>query len=124
MRLPPTLVRRPVSVLVVVGLGFAVTQLPRVVLLGLVVWTVLVAVGLSAVLPGRWRALRLLAFGIVYLAVECAALAVALVLWVASGFGWKLRSPVLQRAHYAVVHLVLAVVLWSATVLLISPEAA
>ncbi len=96
------------SLLVVVGLGFAVTLLPLL---------VLVAVAASAVLPGRWRALRLLAFGIVYLAVECAALAVALLLWVASGFGWKLGSPAFQKAHYAVVHAVLSVVLGSATLL-------
>ncbi|MCW2713078.1 MAG: Acyltransferase [Frankiales bacterium] len=96
------------SLLVVVGLGFAVTLLPLL---------VLVAVALSAVLPGRWRALRLLAFAFVYLAVECAALAVAFVLWLVSGCGWKLSSPAFQRAHYAVIHLVLAVVLGSATLL-------
>ena len=106
--LPPTWVRRPLSLLVVVGLAFAVTLLPLLVLL---------AVGLSAVLPGRWRVLRLLVFALVYLVLECAGLAVALVLWVASGFGWKLRSPLFQRAHYAVLHGLLAEVLLTAKVL-------
>ena len=96
------------SLLVVIGLGFAVTLLPLLVLLAIVA---------SALLPGRWRALRLLAFGFVYLAVECAALAAALALWVASGFGWRLGAPVFQRAHYAVIHAVLAVVIGSATLL-------
>ena len=106
--LPPTWVRRPLSLLVVVGLAFAVTLLPLLVLL---------AVGLSAVLPGRWRVLRLLVFALVYLVLECVGLAVALVLWVASGFGWKLRSPLFQRAHYAVLHGLLAEVLLTARVL-------
>lgn len=106
--LPPTWVRRPFSLLVVVGLAVAATLLPLLVLL---------AIGLSAVLPGRWRVLRLLAFALVYLLLECLGLAVAFVLWVASGFGWKLRSPLFQRAHYAVLHFLLKEVLLAARVL-------
>lgn len=106
--LPPTWVRRPLSLLVVVGLAAAATLLPLLVLL---------AIGLSAVLPGRWRALRLLAFALAYLLLECVGLAVAFVLWVASGFGWKLRSPAFQRAHYAVLHGLLKEVLLTARVL-------
>ena len=106
--LPPTWVRRPLSLLVVVGLAVAATLLPLL---------LLVALGLSAVLPGRWRVLRLLTFALVYLLLECVGLAVALVLWVASGFGWKLRSPLFQRAHYAVLHGLLAEVLLTARVL-------
>ncbi len=108
MRLAPTWVRRPMSLLVVVGLAFAVTLLPLL---------VFVAAAASVVLPGRWRVLRLLAFAFVYLTLECAGLAVAFVLWVASGFGWKLGAPVFQRAHYAVLHGLLAAALASATVL-------
>jgi 1-acyl-sn-glycerol-3-phosphate acyltransferase len=106
--LPPRWVRRPLALLVVVGLAFAATLLPLLVLL---------AIGLSAIAPGRLRVLRLLAFVLVYLLLECVGLAVALVLWVASGFGWKLRSPVFQRAHYAVLHGLLAEVLLTARVL-------
>ena len=108
MKLAPTWVRRPVSLVVVLGLAFAVTLLPLL---------VLVAVPLSIVLPGRWRVLRLLGFALVYLAVESVAVVAAFVLWVVSGFGWKLRSPAFVSAHYAVLHAVLAVVLLSARVL-------
>jgi len=108
LSLPPTWVRRPLSLVVVVGLAFAATLLPLLVLL---------AIALSVVLPGRWRVLRLLAFALVYLLLECVGLAIAFVLWVVSGFGWKLGSPAFQRVHYAVLHRVLAEVLATATVL-------
>ena len=108
MTIPPRWVRRPLSLLVVVGLAFAATLLPLL---------VLAAIGASALLPGRWRVLRLLAFALVYLLLECVGLAVALVLWVASGFGWKLRSEPFQRAHYAVLRAILAEVLATARVL-------
>ena len=106
--LPPTWVRRPLSLLVVVGLAFAATLLPVL---------VLVAIAASLVVPGRWRVLRLLAFALVYLLLECVGIAIAFLLWVASGFGWKLRSPLFQRAHYAVLHGLLAEVLLTARVL-------
>lgn len=108
MNLPPTWVRRPLSLLVVVGLGVSATLLPLLVLL---------AIGLSVVLPGRWRALRLLVFALVYLLLECVGLVIAFVLWVASGFGWALRSPAFQRVHYAVLHGLLEEVLLTARVL-------
>lgn len=108
MRVPPTWVRRPMSLLLVVGLAFAVTLLPLL---------VFVAAAASVVLPGRWRVLRLLAFAFVYLAVACAGLAAAFALWVASGFGWKLGTPAFQRAHYSVLHGLLAGVLAAATLL-------
>jgi 1-acyl-sn-glycerol-3-phosphate acyltransferase len=106
--LPPTWVRRPFALLVIVGLFVVVTLLPLLVLL---------AIGLSAIVPGRWRVLRLLAFAFVYLLLEVAGIAIAFVLWVASGFGWKLRSPLFQRAHYAVLHGLLKEVLLTARVL-------
>jgi 1-acyl-sn-glycerol-3-phosphate acyltransferase len=108
VRLPPRWVRRPLSALLVVGLAFAVTLLPLLVLL---------AIGASALLPGRWRAVRLLAFVIVFVLLEVAGLAVALVLWVASGFGWRLRSPAFQRAHYAVLQALLGELVATARVL-------
>ena len=95
LALPPTWVRRPLALGVVVGLAFAATLLPLLVLL---------AIAASLVLPGRWRVLRLLAFALVYLLLECVGVVIAFVLWVASGFGWKLRSPLFQRAHYLVLH--------------------
>jgi len=104
--LPPRWVRRPLSFLVVLGLLFAVTLLPLL---------VLGAVLASSLLPGRWRVLRMLAFALVYLLLEVVGLALALVLWIASGFGWKLRSPLFQRAHYAVLRGLLAELLATAT---------
>lgn len=106
--LPARWVRRPLALLVVLGLAFAATLLPLL---------VLVAIALSLVVPGRWRVLRLLCFALVYLLLEVVGLAIAFVLWVASGFGWKLRSPLFQRAHYGVLHGLLAEVLLTATVL-------
>lgn len=98
MRLAPTWVRRPVTVGVLVGLVLLLTLVPVLVLVGLV---------LSPMLPGRWRPLRLLAFLVVHLLLEVGALAVAVVLWCLSGFGWQLRSPTCQALHYRVLRLLL-----------------
>src|SRR4051812_50107476 len=73
-----------------------------------------VAVIVSVWLPGRWYALRLLAFGLVYLALEVGGLAVAGVLWVASGFGRRLDTPAFRSAHYTVLRLLLDVLMRSA----------
>ena len=35
-----------------------------------------------------------------------------LALWVASGFGWRIRSPRFQRAHYVLVQWFLQVLFW------------
>jgi hypothetical protein len=73
---------------------------------------VLVAAALSTVLPGRWRPLRLLWMALLYLVLESVALVVLFVLWLASGFGWKIRSPRFQRAHYVLVQWFLQVLFW------------
>ena len=106
--LPPRWLRRPVSLVVVLGLAFATTLLPLL---------ALAAVLLSVVLPGRWRVLRLLGFVLVYLIVETVGLAVALVLWLATGCGWWVRAEWSVRAHYAVLRLVLVSVVGSARLL-------
>ena len=108
MRLPPRWVRRPVSLLVVLGLAFAATLLPVL---------VVAAVALSVVLPGRWRVLRLLGFALVYLLVQTVGLAAALVLWLATGLGRWASAPWSVHAHYVVLRLVLVVVVGSARVL-------
>jgi acyltransferase-like protein len=51
-------------------------------------------------LPGSWRTLRLTAFLIVYLVLEVVGLVVMLGLWVAGGFGLRMRSPRSQEMHY------------------------
>ncbi len=106
--LPPRWVRRPVSLVVVLGLACTATLLPLL---------AVAAVALSVVLPGRWRVLRLLGFVLIYLAVETVGLAVALVLWVVTGLGWWMRAEWSVRAHYAVLRLVLVAVVGSARLL-------
>ena len=105
MRVWPTWLRRPFTVAVVVGLSALLTLAPVL---------LLVAAVLAPLLPGRWRPLRLLAFLLVYLALEVAALVVAVVLWYLSGFGWQLRSPTYQALHYGVLRRVLHVAVLAA----------
>lgn len=65
-------------------------------------WLVLAAL-LSPVLPGRWRALRLLWVVILYLTCEALLLLVMWGLWFASGFGRRVRSPYFEGIHYDLV---------------------
>ena len=102
--LPPALLRRLVLA-------------PAVVLLAVVAFTTLplllvVGVALSTFLPGRWRALRLLWIALLYLFLEATAVVVLGTLWVASGFGWRIRSPWFQRAHYVLVKWFLQILFW------------
>src|SRR4051794_21659192 len=98
--LPPRIVRR---LLVPVWLVlFVVLLVASVLLLPLLFVIALIA---SAPMPGNYRAVRLLFFFLTYLVFEIVALIVAFVLWVASGFGWKLRSYRFQLAHYAVLRI-------------------
>jgi 1-acyl-sn-glycerol-3-phosphate acyltransferase len=59
-----------------------------------------VALVMSPLSRGRFRPVRLLWMITVYLLVETAAITVMVVLWIASGFGWAIRRPAFQRAHY------------------------
>jgi 1-acyl-sn-glycerol-3-phosphate acyltransferase len=93
--LPPRWVRRVV-------LAPAVVALTLLVLLSIPLW-LLAAAAASPLLPGRWRALRVLLVVVVHFTLESVGLIALFVLWVASGFGWKLRSPRVQRAHYVIV---------------------
>ena len=81
---------------------------PLVVLLTVLLWVTLplwliAAAALSPVLPGRWRALRLLWVVILYLTCEALLLVVMFGLWLASGFGWRLRTPYFEGIHYDLV---------------------
>jgi len=108
VRVPSRWVRRPLSLLLVGALALAATTLPLLVVVAAVV---------SLGVPGRWRPLRLLLFALAYLVLEVAGLTVALALWLASGLGWKLRSPVFVRTHYRVLGVLLAAVDWTARLL-------
>jgi 1-acyl-sn-glycerol-3-phosphate acyltransferase len=54
----------------------------------------------SPFLPGRLRALRILVFALVYLALETVLLVVLGVLWLAAGCGRRLGGDRMQRTHY------------------------
>jgi 1-acyl-sn-glycerol-3-phosphate acyltransferase len=88
---PPRLLRRVLLAPAMVG----VTAL----LLAVTPLVVLVLAFSVRFLRGRWRALRLFWFLLVYLVRESVALFALLTLWVLSGFGWKLRSERFARAH-------------------------
>ncbi|MCA0330773.1 MAG: 1-acyl-sn-glycerol-3-phosphate acyltransferase [Actinobacteria bacterium] len=62
----------------------------------------LVLVLVSFALPPWLKPLRVIGFAVVYLACEVVGLTLLLLTWIASGFGWKLRSPFFQRLHYGV----------------------
>jgi 1-acyl-sn-glycerol-3-phosphate acyltransferase len=70
-----------------------------VLLSSLPIW-LLVATVLSPRLPGRWRPLRLLSIALLYLVLESLLLAVMLGLWLASGFGRRIRTPYFEGIHY------------------------
>jgi 1-acyl-sn-glycerol-3-phosphate acyltransferase len=103
--LPPRRVRRITGPLLVGSLVAGVLLLPVLVPLALVI---------SIWLPGRWRALRLLAFALVYLALEVAGLALGGALWVLSGFGRRLGSRRLQAVHYTALRLALDLLMGTA----------
>jgi 1-acyl-sn-glycerol-3-phosphate acyltransferase len=92
---------------------------PAVVLLAVLIVTtlpawLLVAAAASPLVPGYLRPLRVLWISMVYLTLDAAALVAAFVLWLASGFGWKKRSPPFQRAHYRLAGWFLRVLFWQA----------
>lgn len=104
--LPPTWIRRLVLAPAVVVLAFlAFTTMPL---------TAVVAAFVSPRLPGRWRPLRVLWFLLVMLAVEAVSVLACAVLWIASGFGWKLSSPRFQALHYLLMRLYLAAIVRTA----------
>lgn len=76
---------------------------------------VLVAAVASTFLPGRWRALRVLYFLLLYLLADTLAIAWLTVLWVASGFGRRLEQPGWQDRHYAMMRTYLAVLVRAGT---------
>lgn len=94
MRLPPHWLRRivlwPLPVLLVI---VYVTTVP---------FLVVAALAISYRLPGKLRALRALGLASVYLFIEAAVMIAGFALWVASGFGWRVRSDAFETAHYAV----------------------
>lgn len=108
--LPPRLVRRFVLAPLAIVIAVAVAVLfPLLALLTL-------AFGLvGRARPGRMRGTRLLYFALVWLVAETAALFMCLGLWVASGFGGRLRTEPYQIRHYAVMRWFLDLLYGAAT---------
>ena len=111
--LPPRLIRRLILAPLVVLIAVALIVLFPVLA---VVTVVFALVGRLARLSrrGRMRSLRLLWFAVVWLAAETAALFVSLGLWIASGFGGRLRTEPFQNRNYAIMRWFLAQVYRSA----------
>jgi len=100
--LPPRLLRRLVLAPLAIVIALAVVVLsPLLAVLTLIF-------GLRRLRPGRMRGLRLLYFALVWLAAEAAALFASLGLWVASGFGGRLRTEPYRSRHYAIMRWYLA----------------
>ena len=81
---------------------------PLVVALAVVVWFTLPlwligAAAISPIVRGRLRPLRFLWIVIVYLTCEAVLLVVMFGLWIASGFGWRLRTAYFEGIHYDLV---------------------
>jgi 1-acyl-sn-glycerol-3-phosphate acyltransferase len=81
---------------------------PAVVVLTVLVWVtsplwLLAAAALSPRLPGRWRPLRLLWLIVLWMTLEAVSLVVLLGWWLASGFGWRIRTPYWEGLHYDLV---------------------
>lgn len=106
MRIPPLVVRRLVGPIILVVLFVCTLVL-------LPVLAIMAAV-VSFWLPGHWRGLRLLGFALVGLTIELAALIAAAAMWVASGFGWRLRTERFLQAHYHVLRVCLGCLVWAA----------
>lgn len=91
-RLPPKIVRR-----LIVGPLIFVLCLALIVISPVFILAAAIA---DLFLPGSWRTLRLVTFGVVYLIFEVVGLIVLFALWVRFGFGFLLKTPRAQDAHY------------------------
>ncbi|MFI7601088.1 1-acyl-sn-glycerol-3-phosphate acyltransferase [Actinoplanes sp. NPDC049681] len=105
MLAPPWARRLVIAPLVVILAVVLLTTLP--------VW-LLLTLAASPFAPGHLRLPRLVFLGIVYVVWDAAALVSLAGLWVASGFGWKIRTPAFQRAHYVLTGLFLRALFWVA----------
>ncbi len=98
--LPPRIVRRLVFAPLVILISVAAIVLSPVLLL--------LAMVTAPTRVRRRRTLRLVRFGLAWLAMESAALVACLGLWIASGFGGRLRTETSLERHYALVRWFLA----------------
>jgi 1-acyl-sn-glycerol-3-phosphate acyltransferase len=85
---------------------------PLVVALAVLMWAtlplwILIAAALSPLLPGHWRVLRVAWLMVLYLTCEALLLVVLFGLWIASGFGIRIRTPYFEGIHYELVQMVM-----------------
>ena len=108
MSVPPRWVRRPAGIAVVAAACWRVLSSP---------WSAAVVVlgALSTALPGRWRAVRLAAFGVVGVLLEAAGVLSWVVLTVR--YAGRLRGQASQQAHLAVLRVLLELLVAAARVL-------
>ena len=95
--LPPRLIRRLVLAPLTMVIAIALALLFP--LLAVLTW---IFDRLVRSRPGRHRPLRLLFFALVWLFADTSAVFMCLGLWIASGFGGRLRTEPYQSRHYAV----------------------
>jgi 1-acyl-sn-glycerol-3-phosphate acyltransferase len=106
MPLPPRWLRRLlIDPALVVLTVLAFVSLP--------IWLIAAAF-VSRYVPGNWRILRIIWFLFLYLVVDAVALIVMFLLWITSGFGWKMDVPFFQKVHYRLLALMLAIVIKTA----------
>ena len=98
--LPPRFVRRLIFAPLVLLITLAAIVLSPLLLLAALIAT--------PSRSGRRRSLRLLWFGLSWLVMESLALVACLGLWIASGFGGRLRTEASMDRHYALVRWFLA----------------
>lgn len=91
-RLPPPFIRRAV-------IGPLVFALCLVLIAISPLFLALAAIA-DLFLPGHWRTFRVVGFGAFYLVYEVIGLIAMFVLWVASGFGWRIRSERWREIQY------------------------
>jgi len=104
MRLPPVWLRRIVLAPLIVAVAAVVIVLEPL-------WLV-IALALTSLVPGRFRLPRVVFLASVYLLWDALLVIALFVLWIASGFGWKLRAPVFVRAHYRLGAAALGALFW------------
>ncbi len=75
---------------------------------------VVVAAFLARYVPGKWRILRIVWFLFLYLVVDAIAVVLLFAFWIASGFGWKIRSDFWQATHYRLLRWLLRRIIASA----------
>jgi 1-acyl-sn-glycerol-3-phosphate acyltransferase len=91
--MPPRWIRRLL-------LAPATVALAVVLLATLPAWLLLVLL-LTPLVPGKLRLMRVVWLAVLYIVLEAVALIALFAIWLGTGFGYWVRAPWSQRAHYA-----------------------